>query len=95
MRGCRPNCPLMINNLHCAKNLFRDYVSQVCLAVVNDLNVSAIEKWKEFIMQMEGVIKITGKWYAHKAKKETEKHVHILQSLRQKANALPLTVSEE
>ena len=54
-----------------------------------------MEKWQEFIMHMQGVIKITGKWYAYKAKKDREKHAHILQTLRQKANASPLTVSKE
>ena len=94
MQGHRPNRPLMINNLHCQKALFRDYVTQACLAI-NDTNMNALDKWQEFIIQMQGIIKITGKWYAHKCRKDTEKQTLVLQTLRQKANHMPLSAHEE
>lgn len=94
MKGLYPNRPLMVNNLHCKKSLFRDYVSQVCFAV-NDMYDDATEKWQAFTMQMQNVIKITGKWFAYKDRRERHKHQHTLQTLRTKANVVPLSDREE
>ena len=94
MQGKTLNCPLMINNLHCGKKLFRDYVSQVCLAV-HDMQGNATQKWQNFVMHMQNVIKIIGKWYAHKDRTDLYKQKNILQQLRHKANVCPLSDQEE
>ena len=94
MQGCSVRRPLMVNNLHCGKSLFRDYVTQVCLAI-NDTTCTALEKWQTFIIQMQRIIKITGKWYAFKNRAERDKCATVLQSLREKANVCPLTLDEE
>ena len=44
MKGCHLAHALMVNNLHCGKALFRDYVTQVCLAV-NASSCAVTEKW--------------------------------------------------
>ena len=94
MKGNTLRRPLMVNNLHCGKTLFRAYVTQVCL-VVSDMQGDATQKWISFVKHMQYVIKITGKWYAHKDRKVQYQHKSVLSTLRAKANTCPLSPSEE
>lgn len=67
MIGCSVKRPLIVNNLMLHKSLFQNSVS-TALSYVSALQVSASDKWVQFLDCMQKVIRSCGKHYAQQSR---------------------------